>query len=141
VVAALAADQPVAPRLAARAMVGERDLERGVGRFRPRIGEEDAAEPFGGDARQPLGELEGHRVAHLESRREVHLRDLALYRLDNFRPAMTGIDAPQARGAVEHLAPFGRPVVHAFGAGKEARRLLELPVGRERHPEGRLLEA
>ena len=91
--------------------------------------------------RKPLGELEGDRVAHLERGREVHLRDLALHRLDDLRPAVAGVYAPQARGAVEHLAALWRPVIHALGTGKEARRLLELPVRRERHPEGSLLEA
>src|SRR5262245_20613836 len=56
------------------------------------------------------------------------------------RPAMAGVHAPQAGSAVENLPPFGRPVVHALGAGEKARRLLELAVRRKRHPEGGLLE-
>src|SRR5688572_28471274 len=71
VVAALAADQAVAPRLAARALVGERDLERGVGGLGARVAEENAREPRRRDAREPLGELERGRVAHLERRREI----------------------------------------------------------------------
>jgi hypothetical protein len=54
---------------------------------------------------------------------------------------VAGVYAPQAGGAVEDLPVVGRPVVHAFGAGEETRRFLELPVCRERHPEGGLLES
>jgi len=111
------------------------DSPRGAG-----IGEEDALESLRRDGGQPVGELERDRVAHLEGRREIHLGRLALDGLDDLRPAVPGIDAPQAGTGVEDLAPFGRPVMHALGAHQQPRRLLELPVRRERHPEGALLE-
>ena len=140
VVAALAADQAKALPFAARPMVGERDLERGVDRFRAGVGEKHPREALGRDTREPLGELEGDRMTHLEGRREVHRGDLALDRLDDLRAAVPRVHAPQPGSPVENLAAFGRPVVHAFGAREQARRLLELAVRRERHPEGRLLE-
>jgi len=140
VIAALTPDEAETLRFAAGAMVGERDLERRVDRFGARIGEEQAREALRRDAREPLGELERDRMAHLEGGREVHRRDLALDRLDDLRAAMPRVHAPEPGSAVEHLAAFGRPVVHAFGAREQARRLLELAVRRERHPEGRLLE-
>jgi hypothetical protein len=140
VIAALAADQAKALSFAARAVIGERDLERRVDRLGARVGEEDAREPLRRDAREPIGELESDRMAHLEGGREVHLLDLPLDCLDDLRPAVAGVHAPQARGAVEHLASLGCPVVHALRALEQPRRLLELPVRGERHPEGRPLE-
>src|SRR5690242_13531811 len=50
--------------------------------------------------------------------------------------AMAGVDTPQPRGAVDHLAAVDAGVIHALGGGEQPRRFLELPVGRERHPEG-----
>jgi hypothetical protein len=87
-----------------------------------------------------LGKLERDRMAHVEGRREVHLRNLLLHRGDDLRPAMAGVDAPETGLTVEDLASLGRPVMHAFGANQEPRRLLELPVRRVRHPERRLLQ-
>src|SRR5258707_8666816 len=75
-------------------------------------------------------------MAHLERRRVVHLVELLGDRCLDLLATMTGIDAPQARGAVDDLAALRRPVVHALGLGQEPRVLLELPVRRERHEEG-----
>ena len=135
VIAALAADQAGARRLAGGALIGERDLQRGVDRFRTRIGEEDAVEALRRDLGQPLGEVERQRMAHLERRREVEGHQLPLDRCGDLPAAVAGIDAPQARRAVDHLAAVDGRVVHALGGGEQARRGLELPVGRERHPE------
>ena len=137
VVAALAADEAKALTFTTRAVPGEGDLERRVDRFGARVGEEHPREALRGDARQALGELEGDRVAHLEGRREVHLPGLPADGLDDARPGMAGVHAPQPGDRVEHLAPLGRPVVHALGAGEKPRRALELPVGSKGHPEGR----
>ena len=77
VIAALAADQPGARALADGALVGERDLERGVDRFRAGIGEEGVVEV----AREQMGELRGELerlgMAPLEAGREVELGRLA----------------------------------------------------------------
>ena len=104
VIAALAADQAGARALALGAVVGERDLQRGVDRFRTGIGEEHMVQARRRDVDQPVGELEDDRMAHLEGRRVVELGRLLLDRLGDLRAAVAGIDAPQARGAVEDLA-------------------------------------
>ena len=135
VIAALAADQAEARAVALGAMIGERDLQRGVDRFRTGIGEEHVVEALRRDVDQPVGEFEDDRVAHLEGRRVVELGRLLLDRLGDLRAAVAGIDAPQPGRAVEHLAAVGRRVVHVLGGHEHARRLLELPVRRERHPE------
>jgi TetR/AcrR family transcriptional regulator len=136
VIAALAADEACARALALGAVISEGDLQCGLDGFGTRIREEDVVEPLGGDLRQARGELEGLRVRHLEGGGIVELGDLLLHRLDDFRPAMAGIDAPQPRGAVENRTAVVGVVVHVLGTGEEARRLLELAVRRERHPVG-----
>src|SRR6185312_16359821 len=114
---------------------GERDLQRSLDRFRSGIGEEDVVHALGRDVDQPVGEFEDHRMPHLEGGRIVEGGHLLLDRLDDLRPAVPRVDAPKSRRAVEDLAPVARRVVHVLGADEHARRLLELPVGRERHPE------
>src|SRR5258707_15180403 len=66
VVAALAADQPGAGRLTGRAMIGHRDLERGVDRLRTGIGEEDAVQSPLRNCRQLLGESEREGMTNLK---------------------------------------------------------------------------
>jgi hypothetical protein len=132
---ALAADEQRALRLAAGPRVGQCDLQSGVAGFRAAVGEEHAVQPGRREVGQPLGQLERTGVTDLEARREVERVDLALHRLGDARMAMPGADAPQPRRAVEHRAPLGRAVGDALGRSDQARRLLELPVRRERHPE------
>ena len=108
VIAALAADQPRARRPSPlRAVIGERDLERGVDRLRAGVGEEHVVEA----ARQPsatrrVGELEGDRVAHLERpARSPCSRGLRAGSPRRSRlAAVAGVDAPEPGRAVEHLA-------------------------------------
>ena len=88
------------------------------------------------DVDELRGAFERAWMTHLEGAGEVELADLLADRLDDLRPAMAGVDAPQSRGAVEHASPVVGRVVHALGADEQARRLLVLPVRRERHPEG-----
>jgi hypothetical protein len=136
VVAALAADEPRARSLAANAVVGERDLERRIDGLGARVREEDVIESLGQPVDDLVGEAERRRVAHLEGRRVVHLRDLPAHRLGDLLAAVARVHAPQARDAVEDLAPFRRPVVHPGGAREQPGLRLELAVGREGHPEG-----
>ncbi len=136
VIAALAADQAEARALADDALIGERDLEAGLDRFGAGIGEEDVVDAGRHVGDQARRQLEALGVADLESRRIVELAHLGGDGFDDLRPGMAGIDAPQTRGAVQHLAAVGGAVVHALRADQHARRLLELPVGGERHPEG-----
>jgi hypothetical protein len=116
-------------------MIGERDLERGVDRLGAGVGEEDPVEALRRDLGEPLGEVERQRMAHLERGREVQRHQLPLDRGGDLLAAVAGIDAPETGGTVDHLAAVDGGVVHALGRGEQARRLLELPVGRERHPE------
>ena len=74
-------------------------------------------------------------MSHLERRRVVELARLLLYRFGDLRPAVARVRAPQARRAVEHLAPVSRDEMHVARRDEHARRFLELPVRRERHPE------
>ena len=71
VIAALAADQADAAALAVDLVIGERDLERGVGRLRAGIAEEHVVEACGRQFRDAAGEFEGLRDAELERRRIV----------------------------------------------------------------------
>ena len=136
VITALTTDEAEAAALADDTLVGERDLEPGFDRFGAGIGEKDVVDAGRHVGDQARRQLEAFRVAHLESRRVVQLAHLRGNRLDDLLSAVAGVDAPQASGAVHHLAAIVGAIIHALGADQHARGLLELPVCRERHPEG-----
>jgi len=135
VIGALAADQAVTQGVAAHAVVGQGDLECGIDAFRTVIDEEYAVHAFRRDIDQRAGRFEDFRVAHLEAGRIIHFSGLAGDGFDDLRMAVTGIDAPQACGAVENLTAVVARVVHALGGDQQARFGFELAVGRKRHPE------
>ncbi len=137
VVAALASDQPRALAFAARAMIRERDFQRGVHRFGTGVREENPVEPFRHQIRHLRRRFERERVAHLEGRREVERRNLLRDRGDDFVAAVARIHAPEAGAAVQHFTSVRRAVIHALRRFQQARRGLELAVGGERHPERR----
>ena len=137
VIAAFATDETGAARITAGAVVGDRDLQCGVGRLGAGVGEENPVQARRRDGSQAAGGLEGQRVAHLERGREIQARDLFLHRLDDFLAAMPGRHAPQAGATIENFAPVRCLVEHALRFGQQAWRLLELAVGGVRHPEGR----
>ena len=73
---------------------------------------------------------------YLERRRVIQLCRLVGNGLHDPRPRVARIHAPQARDAIEHLAPVVGPEMHPGGLGEEAGRLFELAVRCERHPVG-----
>jgi hypothetical protein len=115
---------------------GERDLQRAVAGLGAAVGEEHSVQSRRRDRGQALGQLERARMPYLEVRREIERVDLPLHRLGDARVAMPRTDAPQARGAVEHLATIGRAIGNALRSAHQPGRDLELPVRRERHPVG-----
>ncbi len=135
-IAALAADEALARTFAADIVIAERDLQRGIDRFRAGVGEEHMVEiagRHGGDAR---GERKGFRMAELKGRREIEFGRLLL---ESRRRS--------ARGYGRHWRTRGRPcrrewrgprrvIMHVLGASDHARALLESPIRRERHPIG-----
>ena len=140
-VAALAADQARTRALAADAVVGQRDLERSVHSLAAGVDEERMRHAGGGQLDERVGEVEAERVAHLEGGRELHLLDLLRHGGGDLAARVASVDTPEPGHAVEHLAALRRPVVHAAALGQQARLVLELPVGGERHPEGLHLRA
>ena len=62
--------------IASHAVIGERDLERGVDRLRAGVREEHVIQPGGRDLHHGVGELERRRMSHLERRRVVHRLEL-----------------------------------------------------------------
>ncbi len=134
VIAALAADQPGAAALALDLVKSQRDLERGVGGLRAGIAEEDVIEPGGREIGDAARKLKGLWNAELEWRgiiqRLGHLAD----RGGNLAAAVAGVAAPHARRGVDDLAAIDGKIMHVLGAGEQSRRLLEGPVGGERHP-------
>ena len=71
VIAALAADEAGARALAADAVIGDGDLERGIDRLRAGIGEEDMVEIAGRQVPRAAPPLEGLGMAHLEGGRVI----------------------------------------------------------------------
>ena len=95
VIAALAADQPGLCSIALGPVIGERDLERGLDRFGARVGEEHMVEARRRDIDELRGTFERACVAHLEGSGEIELANLLADGLDDPRPAMSGVNAPQ----------------------------------------------
>ena len=133
-IAALAADQTDAAALAGNLVVGERDLERGIGRFRSGIAKEDVIKPFGREIGDAACEFERLRNAELERRRIIQCRGLLADGFRNLGAAVAGVAAPHAGGAIEDFAAIDGEVMHVLGAGEQPRRLLEGTVGGKRHP-------
>ncbi len=134
VVSLLAADEAGALALATLAVIGQRDLHRGIHRLGAGAGEKHVVERARCQCGQPLRQRKGRRRAHLEGRRVVEGACLLDDGLDDAWAGVAGVAAPQAGSAVEDLAAVDVLVVHAFGAYQQARRGLVLAVGGERHP-------
>lgn len=139
VIAFFAPDDPCACALADGALVGDGDFQSSIDRFRARAGEEDPVElgvsPAWRGCGELRGEVEGDRMAHLERRGIVEGGKLPLDRLGDLPAAVTGVAAPEPGRPVQHPVSIDVGVVHSLRRGQEARRGLELPVRRERHPE------
>ncbi len=135
VVALLAADETGALAFAAHAVVGQGDLQCTVHGFRTGVAEEHLVEVAGRKRRQALCQLERQRRTHREVGREIQRANLLLHRLDDARAGVAGVAAPEAGGGIQHLVAVDVAVMHAGRAGQQPRPGLELPVGRERHPE------
>ena len=133
-IAALAADQPGAAALTVDLVIGQRDLERGIGGLRSGIAEEHVIEPGGREIGDAACKFEGLRNAELERRRVIQRLGLLGDRRRNLGAAVTGIGAPHARRGVDDLAAVDGEVMHVLGAGEQPRRLLEGAVGGKRHP-------
>nr|WP_240658880.1 hypothetical protein [Paraburkholderia kururiensis] len=115
----------------------ERHLQRRVDRLRAGVREEDPVEGLRHEIRNSGRCFERKLVPHLERRRVVHGSELSGDGLDDFRTTVTCVDAPQASRCIQHATVIVRYVVHALRGPEHARRALELPVRRERHPEVR----
>ena len=135
VIAALAPDEALTLALPARHPIGERDLHRGIDRFRTGIAEEHMVEIARRHRRDPAGEFERFRIGVLERRREIHFRRLRLDRRDDRLAVVAGVGAPEAGGAVDHRFSLRRVVMHVLGPRHHARALLERAVGGKGHPE------
>ena len=93
-------------------------------------------EPLGGDIDDAVCQLECLGMAHLESGGVIELCRLLGDGFDDLGAGMSGIDAPQTRRAIEHLAAVTGGVMHVLGGDEHARGFLELPISGKRHPEG-----
>jgi hypothetical protein len=86
-------------------VIGQRHLERGIGAFRSRIGEEHPVEPGRHDLCQFARQTEGQRMAELERRREIERAHGFGHGCADRGPAMPGIDAPQPRSRSSRRRP------------------------------------
>src|SRR4051794_8793028 len=99
-IAALPPDQAGAGALAVELVVGQRDLQRGVGRLRAGIAEEYVVEAVRRQVGDAAGELESLWDAELERRRVIQRLGLAADRRRDLAAAMAGIAAPHPGGRV-----------------------------------------
>ena len=134
VIAALPPDKPGARALSDGALIGERDLHRGIDRFRTRSGEENTIKPGGRDLGQTFSETERQRMGHLKAGRKIKRKQLFAHGIGDFATAVPGVDAPQPGGTVQHGATVIARVIHALGRNQHPGRCLELAVRREWHP-------
>ena len=103
-IAALAADQPHARRIAPHVVIGERDLERGVDRFRAGIAEEHVVEIAGRQRGDAARQFERLADGQTERPARSRARGFFLDRRDDRLAVMAGIRAPEPGRAVEELA-------------------------------------
>ena len=135
-IGALTGDEAGARTFAAQTVVLQCDLQRRLDGFGAGVDEEHMVHALRGDLDDLVGQFKGHRMTHLERRGEVHLLQRAGDRLTDLGAAVAGVDAPQTGHAIENLPAFRGPVVHALGMRQQARLVLEVAVGRKRHPMG-----
>jgi hypothetical protein len=121
VVALLAADEHVAVALAARAVVGQRHLHRGVGGLAARVAEQHLVEVARGQRGNALGGLEGAVVADLEGGGVVERVELLLDGLVDRLAVVARAHAPQRGDAVDHLLAVVGGELHAVGRHENAR--------------------
>ena len=121
--------------LAPGAMIGERDLYRGIDRLRARVSEEDAVDAVGGEGGHAPREFELRRMAELKGRAVVEFQELAVDRIGDFRPAVARRYAEEAGRAVEDLFALVVAEEDASPVRAQARGRLELAVGGEGHPQ------
>jgi len=85
--------------------------------------------------RHGFNDRRGESLKGLTAEEMAAFAHLTADRLDDLRAAVPRVYAPQPRGSIEDLPVVVGRVVHALGLHEHARRLLELPVGGEGHPE------
>jgi hypothetical protein len=136
VITAFTADQTCTRAFAANVVIGERDLERSIDRFRPGIAEEHPIETARSERSNAARQFEGFRVRKLKRRRVVKLSGLVLDRGDDWLAVVARITTPQSGRRIENSTTLGGDVMHVLRARDQAGRLLEGPVGRKWHPEG-----
>ncbi len=134
VITALAADQPAAGALALDLLIGQCDLERGIGGLRSGIAKENVIEPGRREVGDAAGEFEGLGNAELKRRGVIQRLGLFGDRRRNLAAAVARVAAPHPGCGIDDLAPVDGDVMHVLGAGEQPRRLFEGAVGGERHP-------
>src|SRR3546814_1949345 len=71
----------------------------------------------------------------LEAGRVIQFGRLSRDGIDDFLATVSGVDAPQARRAVQYPMAVRGGVIHAFVLGQQTWVLFELTVCREGHPQ------
>ena len=135
VVAFFTADEFDAAAFATRCVVSQGNFQRGIGRFRTRVGEECLVEAFRRHRHQTLSGLETDVMAHVKERCEIQFFRLFGNRIGNALVTMTCVHTPQTRATVQNLAAFVIGKVHAFGRSQNTWVFLKGFVGRKRHPQ------
>ena len=134
VIALLAPDEPCTVAFAARAVIADGDLQCGVDRLGAGVRKEavvDALRRHRGDA---LGEFQCLVIRYLERHAVVQRGHLLLHGFDDLRVAVAEPGRPQPRKRVVQARTVVGRVPVSTRARDDTWLLVEVAVGRKRHP-------
>ena len=120
---------------AARPMVGQRHFHRCISRLRARVAKQHLVQIAWAHGRNHFGGFVGLVICSIERRGVIQRVELIFDRLVDRFAVVPRAHAPQARDAIDHLAPIVRGEMHATGRHHDARRFVEATVGGKGQPE------
>ena len=134
VVALFSSNEDIAVAFPAGSVVGQGDLQGGVGGFRTRVAKKHLVQIARAQIGNHLCGLKGLVVADLKGRGVVEGVELFFDGFGNGPAVVTRAHTPQARNAIDHLTAIVGGEVNALSGHENARLLLEMAIACEGQP-------